>query len=425
MGVGVVHPAVLGAVGDELGGHRVDAAVLGLPLLVSSAVEEHVELEALGGLPLRRVHGVGGGHPDGALLALAARAGVVARRAVQVLVPAGVGGEDVVDVDREVVAALAEVHPLGQPVDDAAGEQPELLLVLVVAEGDDQFAASVVGVLADERGASGTDRGVQVAGVAGPGLAHEPEALGDERGVVLEGDLAAEVGERAGLARGGDGGLGAVELAAVAPVVGVFQPDSRVGPGVGVDLADPVRRLVGGERGHLGRALAERVLVRQDDTLVLGARTAVHGVAEEARVDDRAAAAAQLDAGVGHPRVAEFRGDRLDRAAAVVDDQHLQVDARCHGRRGGRGGYCHGHQGGCGHHRRDPVHPILVDHFGLSPAGVPRLGPGGAPGLGGSVEIMQRNPASPCESGPSLSDLVRSTRQTWSRVHRWVNLMAS
>lgn len=50
---------------------------------------------------------------------------------------------------------------------------------------------------------------------------------------------------------------------------------------------------------------------------------------------------------------------------------------------------------------------------------------GGQPGPGGSVEIMQRNPASPCESGPSLSDLVRSTRQTWSRVHRWVNLMAS
>lgn len=128
-------------------------------------------------------------------------------------------------MDGEVVALLAQVDALGEPLDDAAGQQPELLLVLVVAEGDDQFAASVVGVLADERAPAGADGGVDVAGVAGHRLGDEPVALRNQGRVVLEGHLTAEVAEGARLAGGGDGGLRAVEGACVAAVVGVFQAD--------------------------------------------------------------------------------------------------------------------------------------------------------------------------------------------------------
>ncbi|GAA3076244.1 hypothetical protein GCM10020000_72020 [Streptomyces olivoverticillatus] len=107
--------------------------------------------------PLLGVLRVGRGHPDRVVVGGVAADGAVdvAGRAVELGVPAVVGAEDVVDVDGEVIAGRPQVHALGQPLHHAAREQPELALVLVVDEGDDQFAAAVVGVLADQRAPSG------------------------------------------------------------------------------------------------------------------------------------------------------------------------------------------------------------------------------------------------------------------------------
>ena len=157
--VGVVDPAVLALVGEELVGQRVDVAVLALPLLTRPGVVDHVEGEAAVPLPLGGVHRVGRGHTDRrGSLSVTAHAVEVAGRAVAFGVPAAVGREDVVDMDGEIVPVLTEVYALGQPFDNAAGKDAELLLVVVVGEGHDEFAASVVRVLADQAAAAASRR---------------------------------------------------------------------------------------------------------------------------------------------------------------------------------------------------------------------------------------------------------------------------
>ncbi len=148
--VGVVDPAELVAVGDQLVGERVDAVVVLALVHAAGSVVDEVEGEMVALLPGGGVVDVGGGHADRVRCSGPVGAVDVAGCAVEPGVPAVVGGEHVVHVDGEVVAGGAEVHTAGHPFHDAPGQQPELLLVLVADEGDDQLAPPVVPVLADQ-----------------------------------------------------------------------------------------------------------------------------------------------------------------------------------------------------------------------------------------------------------------------------------
>ncbi len=211
-----------------------------------------------------------------------------------------------------------------------------------------------MGVLADQAAAAGAagHREVDVAREAGAGAGHVAVTLLDARRVVLEPEGSVEVAERAGLPRRGDGCLTPVEGARPATVAGVVEADLRVCPGVGVDLRDAVRALVGLQGGLLGGTRAERGLVRQDDALVLGAGSAVHRVAEERLGDPRPARVVQVDGRVRDARTPELGRHGADGAVAVVHHQHLQVDARILGGRRpgrdrpGRDHACRRHRGG-------------------------------------------------------------------------------
>src|SRR5436309_2763628 len=81
----------------------------------------------------------GRGHLDRGAGGGGGRAVALPRGAVRGAAPPRVRGEQVVDVHGGVVAPVPEVHAPGQPVDDAGGEQPELLLVVVEGEGQDEL----------------------------------------------------------------------------------------------------------------------------------------------------------------------------------------------------------------------------------------------------------------------------------------------
>lgn len=276
-------------------------------------------------------------HPDRvARLGRAGRAGDVTGGALEAGVPTVVREEDVVDVGREVVAVVAEVDALGHPVDYAAGQQPVLLLVLVVDEGDDQFLAAVVGVLADQRALLGgaRDRGLDEWLEIGPGQrgGEVAVALADVRVVVLERDAALEVAEQAGEAGRGDLPLGAVEAADVTGVLRPVQTDVRAGIGVSVDLSDAEGGLEGGKGRHLGGPGGEGVVVGQDDTLELRAGLPVHGVAQEGGIDHGPVGVVQIDDLVGGALARQFGGDGGGGGATVADHEHGEVDPG--GRRG-------------------------------------------------------------------------------------------
>ncbi len=254
--VGVVDPAELVLPGEEAVGERVVAAVVLAVVDAARAVVGEVEGEAAGVLPVGCGVHVAGGHADRVGFDAGVGAVDVAGGAVEDGVPAVVGREDVVDVHGEVVTGRAQVDAAGHPVDDAAGQQAELLLVAVVHEGDDELPPPVVPVLADERALPGGagDGGLDVRGEVGAvrGGGEVTVALADRGRVVLEGHRAVEVAEGAGAARVGDLGHRPVESAGVPAVDRVPEAGLRPGVGVGVDLRDAVRPLVGGERGHLG-----------------------------------------------------------------------------------------------------------------------------------------------------------------------------
>ncbi len=362
--VGVVDPAEPVPLGDEPVGQRVGTVVLLAVLDAAGGVVGQVEGEAVLVLPGGGVVDVRGRHADGVGLGVRVGAVDVAGRAVQLAVPAVVGGEHVVDVHGEVVPRGAQVHTVGHPLHDAAGQQPELLLVPVVDEGDDELAPPVVPVLAHQRALLRLpgDGRLDVRGEvrAGGGRRQIGVTLADVGGVVLEGHRSLEVAEGAGLARGGHLGLDAVDAAGVAAGGRVLEPGLRTRVGVGVDLRDRVGPLVVRERRHLGGAGGEGVVVRQDDGLVLGARPAVHRVGEEAGVDHGSAGPRQVDLRVRRSRRVEFGRDGPGGRAAVAHHQDPQVDAgrggvgvcragrqaqrgdeRAHGQRGGAYGPLH------------------------------------------------------------------------------------
>lgn len=336
--VGVVDPAELGAFGDEPVGRRVGSVVVLAVVDAAGAVVGEVEGEVALALPGDGVVDVGGRHPDRVGRGIGVGAVHVAGCAVERGVPAVVGREHVVDVYGEVVAGGAQVHPAGHPLDDAAGEQPELLLVLVVDEGDDEFTPPVVPVLPHQRAllARARDRRLDVGGEVGAGHRGRQEGvtLADGGRVVLEGHRTVEVVERTRPPGVRHLGLHAVDAARVAAVHRVLESGLGAGVRVRVDLRDVVGLLVGHQGGHLGRVRGERVVVGQDDRLELGAVPAVHGVREISGIDHRAAGLREVDLRVRGSRGVQFGGDGVGGRAAIADDEHPQVDA---GRRRVRG----------------------------------------------------------------------------------------
>ena len=211
----------------------------------------------------------------------------------------------------------------------------ELLLVLVVHEGDDELLTPVVGVHADQgAGLAGTgdrcaDQRLEVGtGQRGGQVA---VALRDGGVGVLETDRAGQVAQRGRLAVRRDRRGDAVQGADVARVGGVVQADLRVGPGGGVHLADREVALEGLQGGQLGRGQVRRRLVRQYDRLVLRPRGRADLVGQEGGVDGGPAGGVQVDRGERDSLGGQLTGDRLDGGAAVVDHEHLQVDPRSHG----------------------------------------------------------------------------------------------
>ncbi len=289
--VGVAQPAEVVGVGLaggrvgllELGQHRVGAGVVLLVLDAAAAVEQlfHPEVVRLG--PLGRVVDVGRLHPQ--------RVGVAVVDGVVGGVPGVVRGEGVVDVHLDVVAVQAQVHALGDPVDQARGEQQPLGLRGVVVEAQRQLGHPGLRVGARvlvDGGQDAARRVLQPRRDGGPGHGRGRVAVG----AGAEGDRALELrqGQQPG---GGELGAGAVQRARA----GVGQAQGRVRVAVPVDLPDPERRLVAVHRGQLpGGEVGGRV---GDDHPVVVALRPAGQRGQGDRLTARRAGRVHL--GVGHP----------------------------------------------------------------------------------------------------------------------------
>ncbi len=268
------------------------------------------------------------------------RAGGVAGRALAGLAPLGVRVEHVVVVHGEIVAPVAQVHAAGHPVGERVGDVPVLQLVVVVAEADFHLLpAGVVEHPGQRAGRGGAgDRGRQERGERGRG------GVGQRRGQVavgggaarraLEVERALEVGEAIRLGRGGHGHLRAVQRAAVD---GGVRPHVARGVQVGVDLAHGERGLVVGQRALLVRGKLGGRVIRQHHALEVADRRAVAQRAGQERAGDGGPGrVAQVDHRGRHALGREFLLDRLDPGGAIAEDEHVHVDARASGRRGGQ-----------------------------------------------------------------------------------------
>ena len=201
--VGVVEPGELVLVGQERGGQRITAGVRDTADALLGVVGHH-QLEVLPVLPVDQFGDVGGRHPQ--VWSGHPRRAVLVRGAVVRRRPAAVAGQDVVDLNGEVVAGMSEVDALGRPGDDPVGQRPEVGLERVGHDGHDQLLPAVRGEGADDRTPSRAARHGHVdergegLGRPGGGDGQVAEALAHRLVVVVDRHRPGQVRERAGLA---------------------------------------------------------------------------------------------------------------------------------------------------------------------------------------------------------------------------------
>ncbi len=268
---------------------------------------------------------VGGDHAVGHLgvdaVALGVAGAVLAGGAVVDAVPHGVAVEDVVDLHREVVALVAEVHAAGGPGDDAVRQLLELRQHRVERRGDHELVDAARLVLADDRararrrrdrrGDQGGERGASRHGGWREGRGHVGVAPRGER------HRAVQVAPTAGATRRGDGGGGAAEVAGEAGVGCVLEADVRVGERIGVDLADAEGDLVLVDSRQLSSGQRPAHLVWQDHAFV----ECLVAIGEECGRDRGASRAREGHRRVGHAFSRELGGERRHRGAPVVDHE--------------------------------------------------------------------------------------------------------
>ena len=258
---------------------------------------------------------------------------VFARRALARGAPLAVVAEDVVDDDREVVAGVAQVNAVGRPGDDPVRQRAEVRLVRVREERQHELLAQAVAEHTGQCSGGGPARDRDVderrEGLAGRRCrgCHVAVVLADGRVVVVEGQRSVEVRERAREPGGGDRRRGAVEVA----LERAREPDGRAGEGVGVDLAHAERRLVVGERGHLGGGRrvrrgaegGERVVVRHEHGVEEALRDARRLRGRQERVgDDRPGGVTEVDLGVRHALLGHRSLERVDGVVAAGVARH-------------------------------------------------------------------------------------------------------
>ena len=107
-------------------------------------VEREREPEVVGGFPGCRGRDVGGNHPNVGRRDRRADRAVFARRALAHRAPLTVITKQVIDDDREVVAAVAQVNAVGRPRDDAVRQRLEVRLVGVREERQYELLTAAV-----------------------------------------------------------------------------------------------------------------------------------------------------------------------------------------------------------------------------------------------------------------------------------------
>ena len=287
----------------ELRRQRVARAV-GLVLVerAAAAVVREVEAHPVRLGPGRGAIDVGRGHADCRLRRVV--------RGVRRRVPGVVAEEQVVDLDLEVVALVAEEDAARDPVEHPVPQQLVVALELVAGDGHDHLLAPVVGMRVDP----------EERGVAGPGHQRLPvgaidrrrrvaERLGRHGVVVRDLDRSLEVGE-GGLAGGGERADDAVLRGADRAV----EPVGGAGSGVVAQPADAEGALELRERRPLG--------VGQGRQVARGPVRVVDAVAEVTGGEDHGLIARVVRRVVGQARVGQRRRLRLARVGHERVERH-------------------------------------------------------------------------------------------------------
>ena len=301
--VDVAEGAARGRVGEGVRQRIGRRRVVGLVELAAAAVEGEVDAHAARLGPRHGLGHVGRRHAAGRRRVVV---GGVGRG-----IPGVVAQEQVVDLELEVVALVAEEDASRDPVELAVTQQLGLALVLVAGDGHHHLLAPVVGMGVDP----------EVGGAVGPGEEGLPvlpvdrrrgvaERLGDRRVVVGDRDRSLEVGE-GGLAQRRE----RAEVAVLGGAGGDVEPVGRGGRGVVAELADPERALELGEARPLG--------VAQGGEVARGAVGVGHVVAEIAGGEDDRVVVSMVGAVVGEAVV----GQRRDPVLTVVGDERAVRNA--------------------------------------------------------------------------------------------------
>ena len=288
-------------------------------------VEGQRELVVVGRHPGDRSGHVGWRHTNGNLGCAGA---VLAGSAVEVAVPGRVRVERIVEVEREVVAVVAEVHTASHPGDDPVTEVLELHERGGERSSDDHLLDARVRIDADQRTRNTTgQRCAQQRRVA---RTRRQRRRREWRGDVApaagrERHGAVQISEPAGETRRRDGRNGSVDVATDACVV---ETNGRVRPVVGVDLTNPEVRLIRPERRALGRRQRRKVVTGRDNSLVERLRAG----RQERIGDHRASCRSERHGGEQHTLRRHLRLDRIDPRRVVIEDEHPQIGARRHDR---------------------------------------------------------------------------------------------